>query len=90
MPEELTPERLAVCEKFAEDLQTELWELGRSVREDLEIIIRFSSPSIVAQARQYAAGRGSQSPRADIPADDATFCEACQKFAEKYASLKGC
>jgi len=89
MPEELIPKRLAACEKFGEDLQTELWELGQSVREDLEIIIRFSSPSIVAQARQYAAGRGSQNPRANIPAEDAAFCEACQKFAEKYASLEG-
>jgi len=79
-------------ERF-EELQEQIKEYAKQIeqlKEDLKIVIRFSSPNAVAQARQYGRARGSQSAWTNVPtnADDAAFCDRCIKFAEKYSELE--
>jgi hypothetical protein len=67
----------------AEESIKQYTELLASLKSDLEIVVRFTHPSVV-QARLYGAGRGSQSVWANPPPDDAAFLERCKAFAEKY------
>jgi hypothetical protein len=58
------------------------------LEEHLKIVIRFSTPNAVRQARQYANARGSQSPWANPPPDEPAFREKCGKFVEKYSEFE--
>ena|ERR1700746_996909 len=104
MPQKSIEERVDDCEKIQVNLLTDLERLGgleanvrklldlekrvQELEQDLKIVIRFCKPNAVAQARQYANQRGSQSAWANVPADDSAFREICDKFREKYSELE--
>ena len=74
-----------------EDLEAALEEYKKqndALREDLKIVITFSHPNVVTQAREYARPRDFKSPFGNPPADDLNIRKACDKFVEKYASLE--
>ena len=79
MPDKTIPERLADCEKFETDLQSDLVSLSRTLREDLEILAVFSNPHLIGQVRQYTTGNPSAKP---------AIKEKCLRFLERYGSLE--
>ena len=74
-----------------EEIQDALNEYKKQIdalREDLKIVIAFTHPNVVGQARQYARREGFQNPFANPLPDDLGLRDACGKFVEKYASLE--
>jgi hypothetical protein len=53
------------------------------LKEDLQIVIRFTKPNVVMQAREYSKLGGPTS------AEDLSFQQKCGKFAEKYSKFEG-
>ena len=84
MDEEIE-KRLEESEEAIKEYQKQL----QSLKEDLEIVIRFSRPNAVQTARDYGAGMGSQSVWVNAPDDDPAFRERCKQFAKKYERFEG-
>jgi hypothetical protein len=85
MDEEIE-KRFEDSEEAIRDYQKQL----QSLKEDLEIVIRFSHPNAVQAASNYAAAlSGSQSVWANAPDADPAFRERCKEFAKKYERFEG-
>jgi TolA-binding protein len=95
--EKIQGDSLTDLQKHSErlrELETKVQELSdlekrvQELEQDMKVVIKFCKPNAVAQARQYASQRGSQSAWANPPAEDSAFREICDKFREKYSDLE--
>jgi hypothetical protein len=63
------------------EIKDELKEYKRQLgllKEDLELVVRFSSLGLIAQIAQYASG---------VPGADPAIKEKCGRFIERYRFL---
>jgi hypothetical protein len=59
------------------------------LKEDLKMVLRFSHPNIVQQARIYFSSVRSTVQWANPPSDDSELREAVKSFVDRYGTLEG-
>ena len=59
------------------------------LKEDLKMVLRFSHPNVVQQARNYFNSIRSAVQWANPPADDSELREAVKSFVDRYDTLEG-
>jgi hypothetical protein len=59
------------------------------LQEDMKMVLRFSHPNVVQQARIYVSSVRSAFQWANPPKDDSELREAVKSFVDRYDNLEG-